>query len=354
VVLPTYNEVENLPKIVPLIEETLKGIRHEIIVADDNSPDGTYARAMELAESNPHLKAICRTHNKGLSASVMDGFAIAQGDLLVVMDADLQHDAAVLPKFLAEYANGASLVIGSRKSEGGSVQGWSALRRFVSWGATFLAKILLPGLPSDPMSGFFGIRAALYRKIAPSLNPRGFKILLEIIANAPGEPIAEVGYVFKTRQFGESKLSGAIMWSYLVALYDLRFGRFFPVRYIKYSLVGLAGWFINQLALFFLKTRLGLANEIALLPSIEIALIFNFFINNAFTFRDHRLRGVWPILKGLATYQVICVLGAYINYAVALHLVTFVGVNIYAANTAGILLASLWNYYINAQIIWNK
>jgi dolichol-phosphate mannosyltransferase len=354
VIIPTYNEAENIPILIPRIAQALKKIPHEIIVADDNSPDGTYKIAQRLAGKFPQLRSICRTHNKGLSPAVLDGFAAAHGKYFVVMDADLQHDEKVLPRFYENFKEGFNLVVGSRKTDGGGIEGWSATRRFISWGASRLAKIFLKGLPSDPMSGYFGISATTYHEIAPDVNPRGFKILLELLARVAKPRIAEVGYIFKPRTHGESKLTGSVMWNYLVALYDLRFGGILPVRYIKYSLVGLAGLAVNQAALFLFKRGFALPDETALLPAIEIALVFNFAVNNLFTFREERLRGASKLIRGLILYQVICTLGAYINYAVALHLSSFLHWNIYLANTAGVIIASFWNYYINAQVIWRK
>lgn len=354
VVIPTFNEAENLPVLVPRISAALRKIPHEIIIADDNSPDGTYAVALKLRAKYPQLKAICRTHNKGLSPAVIDGFAVAEAEFMVVMDADLQHDEKILPEFLVRFSRGDQLVIASRKVQGGGVEGWSWVRRFISWGATLIARLFLPGLPSDPMSGYFGVSAELYRKIAGDINPRGFKILLEIFALSRGVRLSEIGYVFRPREMGESKLSGSVMLSFLAALYDLRFGRFLPLEYVKYSLVGLFGLAVNETVLFVLKQKFNLPNESAILPAIEAALLCNFFINNLFTFRAQRLVGLGKILRGLVTFHLICLLGAYINYAVALHLSAFVHVNIYLANAAGVVIASFWNFFINAQVIWRR
>lgn len=354
VIIPTYNEALNLPILIPRIAAALKGINHEIIIADDNSPDGTYELARLLARKYPQVRAICRTHDRGLSPAVIDGFAVANADLFVVMDADLQHDEKILPFFLNRYRNGAELIIGSRKSEGGSIEGWPWPRRAISSIASVIAGIMLKGLPGDPMSGYFGISAALFRKIAPRINPRGFKILLEILAHAEGAEISEIGYIFRPRKLGESKLSYRAIGNYLIALYDLRFGKLLPIKFVKFSLVGVCGLIINQIALLILKNHFEWSNELALIPAIEVALIFNFFVNNRFTFAKEKLLRPCDLLRGFLVFHVICILGSYINYAVALHLSAFIKFNIYAANTVGIVIASFWNYFINAQMIWKK
>lgn len=354
IVIPTFNEAQNLPVLIPRLAAVLRKIPHEIIISDDNSPDGTYQVALKLRAKYPELRAICRTHNKGLSPAVIDGFAMAEADYLIVMDADLQHDEKILPEFLRRFQGGDKLVIASRKAEGGGVEGWSWLRRFISWGATVIARLFLPGLPSDPMSGYFGVSAELYRRLAHEINPRGFKILLEILAHSRGTQLSEIGYVFRPRELGESKLSGSVMLSFLAALYDLRFGQVIPLEYVKYSLVGLFGLFVNEAVLFVLKQKFAMPNESAILPAIEAALLCNFFINNLFTFRAQRLRGFGKVLRGLIAFHLICLLGAYINYAIALHLHNFLRVNIYLANAAGVIIASFWNFFINAQIIWRR
>ncbi len=354
VIIPTYNESLNLPILIPRIAAALKSIHHEIIIADDNSPDGTYQEARQLARRFPQVRAICRTHDRGLSPAVIDGFAVANGDLFVVMDADLQHDEKILPFFLNRFQHGAEIIIGSRKTEGGGIEGWSWSRRFISAVASLIARVMVKGLPGDPMSGYFGISAKLFRQIADQVNPRGFKILLEILAHSGKVEISEIGYIFRPRTHGESKLSSRTIFSYLIALYDLRFGKLVPLRYLQFSLVGFLGLLLNQALLFLLKRQFNLPNEIALIPAIELALIFNFFVNNEFTFAKEKLRKIPELARGFLIFHVICLLGAYINYAVALHLSGFLHLNIYMANAIGIFLASFWNYFINAQMIWKK
>lgn len=354
VVIPTYNEAENLTILIPLLGKVLKNISHEIIIADDNSPDGTYDAALGLKKKFPQIRALCRTHNRGLSPAVMDGFQIAQGKYLIVMDADLQHDEKILPEIVARFENGAELVVASRKIPGGGFGDWSRLRRFISWGASFLAHILFPRLPSDPMSGYFGLTSDLFRKIAPDINPRGFKILLEIVTKSPKINIAEVGYVFRNREFGESKLSSTVMLNYLIALAELRFGGLFSREYLQFVLVGAIGILVNTGFFWLARHLFTLTDEKALLIGIEVAIICNFFVNNMFTFRDSMLRGFLGVLKGFIYFQTVCFLGAYINYAIALHLSHFLSLNIYLANTIGIIIASFWNYFLNAYVIWRR
>lgn len=353
-VIPTYNEAQNIAILIPRLAKILAKIPHEIIIADHNSPDKTYDKALVLKERFPQVHAICRTHHRGLSPAVIDGFQIARGRYLAVMDADLQHDERILPEMVKKLEAGADLVVASRKAEGGGVSDWSAFRRFISWGASLLAHMLFPRLPSDPMSGYFALSATLFQRISKDINPRGFKILLEIVTKAKNIHVAEVGYVFKPREYGESKLSGAVALNYLIALAELRFAGVFSREYLKFVLVGLTGIVVNQLCFAVAKRYANLPDERALIVGIEAAILWNFTINNLFTFREQMLHSFGAIVRGVIFFQGICLIGAYINYAIALHLSHFLGFDIYLANTIGIVIASFWNFFLNANTVWKQ
>lgn len=220
-IIPTYNESKNIPILLARIEQCLAQIDKEVIVVDDNSPDKTWEVAHSLKETYPWLRLIRRMHDRGLSSAVLAGFAIAEGDYLAVIDADLQHDEQVLPKMFQALENGAEIVIASRKVEGGGTQNWNVIRKMISWIATLMAKIVLRRDVTDPMSGFFALKREIYENHRDEINPRGFKILLEFLAKSKESPIQEIGYTFRGRLHGESKLSSAVIFDYIRALYDL-------------------------------------------------------------------------------------------------------------------------------------
>ncbi|HRP69828.1 MAG TPA: GtrA family protein, partial [Turneriella sp.] len=249
---------------------------------------------------------------------------------------------------------GADLVVGTRKANGGQIENWSLLRRFISWGATKMAHFFLPQNSSDPMSGFFAVSKNFYNRIATEINPRGFKILLEILAHARGANMQEVGYSFRPRQFGESKLSVSVAFTYLVALYDLKFGRLIPVRFIKYALVGASGVVVNQLVLFLSRSGFKLSDAIALGVALEISIFWNFIVNNYFTFKDKSIAGVKNLLWGFLKFNFVCLGGAFINYSITMSLVASFMRNIYLANLVGIGVSTIWNYFINLQITWKR
>ena len=222
-ILPTYNESENVPELLQRLDLVLKNIPKEVIVVDDNSPDKTWEVAEKLMSQYPWLRVLRRTNERGLSSAVLAGFAIAKGNYLGVMDADLQHDEKILPKLYELLMNGADIAIGSRKSKGGKIENWSLFRKMVSNIASWLSRIILgQSRVSDPMSGYFVLNRKIYENCKAIINPLGFKILLEFIVRAPQARIEECGFVFRPRSHGKSKLSQVVIFQYLKALWDLR------------------------------------------------------------------------------------------------------------------------------------
>jgi len=207
-ILPTYNEAANIAALIDNIDGVLQSIPHEIIVVDDNSPDGTWQVAEGLMPKHPALRVMRRIGRRGLSSAVVEGFDMARGDVLAVLDADGQHDAMLLHTMLASLQAGAELTIGSRYVPGGSVGEWVRDRRIISSAGTVVAKMLSRVKVSDPLGGFFALRRDLYTSIRESLHPTGFKILLEILASIPASTcVTEIPLVFRMRLHGQSKLS---------------------------------------------------------------------------------------------------------------------------------------------------
>lgn len=215
-VLPTFNEAPNITALIDNIDGVLQSVPHEIIVVDDDSPDGTWKVAEGLMPKHPALRVLRRVGRRGLSSAVVEGFDMARGDVLAVMDADGQHDAMLLHTMLASIKTGAHLTIGSRYVAGGSVGEWVTDRRIISSAGTVIAKMLSRVKVSDPLGGFFALRADLYKSIRESLHPTGFKILLEILASVPpSSRVTEIPLVFRMRLHGQSKLSMKVHFDFV-------------------------------------------------------------------------------------------------------------------------------------------
>jgi dolichol-phosphate mannosyltransferase len=234
IISPTFNEAENVPRLVAEISRSLNGNDYEILIVDDNSPDHTWFVAEETSRKNLRVKVLRRIHNPGLSLAVIDGFKAASGEAVACIDADLQHDPSILPKMLEALANGADVVVASRYVNGGGTGEWSLLRRTESWIATKMAQILLGVKLQDPMSGYFLMRREDFSRVQEELDGKGFKILLEILAKLQPKIVREVPYTFQARTAGESKLSSKVILQYLEQLWRLsRVRRLCSARFLR-------------------------------------------------------------------------------------------------------------------------
>jgi dolichol-phosphate mannosyltransferase len=371
VVTPTFNEAENVGPLIAAIHDALGDLHHEIIVVDDDSPDRTWEVAGDIAAVDPRVRVVRRFSDPGLSPAVMAGFGAARGSVLAVIDADLQHDERVLPEMVRRVTEGeADVVVGSRGSDDGSYGDWGSGRRFVSWVAAMIARIFLRVPTSDPMSGFFAMSRSTFERLAPTINPQGFKILLEFIGQRRVRlRVSEVGYTFRNRLHGETKMSPSVIRSYLLAVVELRLGRQVKGQFVLYSLVGASGVLVN-LAVFSVTDAIDLgAVEIgfgrpirwSLLLGIAASIVWNFVLNNYFTFwerRFHRSRLVW----GFVQFTVVSLLGVVVHVSVFQFLESVGWGDALLGQSAsrivhdgiGFLVALVSNYFLNINIIWRR
>ena len=359
-ILPTYNESENLPELLPKLEEVLKDIPHEIIIVDDDSPDETWRIAQELGQTRDDVHVIRRVGRRGLSSAVIEGFLSAKGDVLAVMDADGQHDMDILPKLYNAVQSGSGIAIGSRYVPGGSVGEWDERRHLMSRVATKMALAVCNVKASDPMSGFFALRNDLFQNAATHLNPKGFKILLDLLVCVPKDTtVEEVPFTFSTRLHGESKLSRRVQVEFVEYLYDVTVGRYIPLTFLKYCIVGGFGVFVHLGTYMGVSSLLQEGDELSLfgfrlavLAAIEVAIIFNFYVNNVWTFAVSRLRGL-GMLFGFLKYNVACAFGAVANYAVSSYLYSLGWVDL-AAVVIGAFTGVVWNYTLSRFVAWKN
>jgi dolichol-phosphate mannosyltransferase len=214
VVIPTYNEVGSIPELIARIERALSQADWEVIVVDDNSPDGTYQCVRDIAANHPRVRVLRRVGRRGLSSACIDGMLLSRARFVAVIDADLQHDPALLGEMVAVLRSGvADLVVGSRYSPGGALLDWSAHREYLSRFATCVTRCVTSVQLSDPMSGYFALRREVFDKIEPRLHGAGFKILLDLILSADTPlRIRELAFTFGRRLHGQSKLTSAVAW----------------------------------------------------------------------------------------------------------------------------------------------
>ncbi|MGB5737476.1 MAG: polyprenol monophosphomannose synthase, partial [Thiohalocapsa sp.] len=237
VVVPAFNERANVAALFSRLDQTLSGIRWEVVFVDDDSPDGTSRAVRELASSDSRVRLLHRVHRRGLSSACIEGMLASTAPYVAVMDADLQHDERLLPEMLAALkGDGLDIVVGSRNVAGGSMGDWASERELASRFATRLSGLVLKANLRDPMSGFFMLRRELIDEVVHDLSAIGFKILLDIFVTAK-RPLRfrELPYTFRNRHAGESKLDNVVAWQYIAMLLDKSVGRYVPVRFIAFA-----------------------------------------------------------------------------------------------------------------------
>lgn len=354
VVVPAFNEVGNVALVVEAVAAAFGDTPWEVIFVDDNSPDGTAARVRELAQADTRVRVVQRFGRRGLSSACVEGILSSAAPIVAVMDCDLQHDEALLPRMLEVLEGGeADLVLGSRYVAGGSLGNWTRGRANASKLATRMATMLTRTPISDPMSGFFMMTREAFERSLPRLSSVGFKILLDIAASAPAPlRVVELPYTFRTRQHGESKLDALVLWEYFQLILDKAFGRVIPVRFISFALVGTIGLAVHFSVLSLLYVGLAQAFSLAQTAATVIAISCNFFLNNLLTYRDQRLKGP-ALLRGWVTFNLVCATGAAANVGVAdwlfEHRYFWV-----ASAIAGVLVSVVWNYAMSSIFTWQR
>jgi dolichol-phosphate mannosyltransferase len=351
IIIPTFNEEENIQDTIQKISHTLRltTTLFEIIVVDDSSTDKTQQITIDLIARKYPVVLITRTKDPGLSQSVMEGINKARGNVVVVTDADLSHDVTLIPQMYNEIKNNnTDIVIGSRYMPTGGIKDWPLKRRIISWGATFLSKILFPQI-ADPVSGFFAIKKDLVLH-TPSIRPKGYKILLEFLGKCQWRSLKEIPYVFQNRKLGESKLKTTTMVDFIKQLISISI---FPGRARDeirrmgcFALVGMTGIAVNMVVLSIMKNYLSLAG--ASFIAIELAIISNFILNDGWTFKEINIE-TW--FYRMVLYNCVCVGGMVINI-VTLALLTTFGMWYVIANLIGILLGFAWNFIGNRRTTW--
>jgi len=298
-----------------------------------------------------------RQGERGLATAVIRGWQASRGRILGVMDADLQHPPEVIARLYAAIVNGATLAVGSRAAEGGGVSDWSAFRRVISRSAQLIGLLILPevvGRVGDPMSGCFLLRRSALGGVR--LRPTGYKILIEVMARGNAPRIAEVGYVFRERQMGRSKVSLRIYLEYLRHLLQLRISLLLASSFVRFCLVGSFGVLVDMLTLYLLSdpSTLHWGLTRSKIVGAELALISNFLMNDAWTFaarigaNDGKREKFHRFLK----FNALCGVGMLLNILILNVLFNRFEMNRYLANAIAIVLVTIWNYTLNLKLGW--
>ena len=354
VVVPTFNERDNVTALYRKLEATLRDVAWEVVFVDDNSPDGTWDVVRALAQHDSRVRCVRRIGRRGLSGACIEGILASSAPFAAVIDADLQHDETKLPKMLALLQGGdTELVIGSRYIEGGSADSFDRKRAGASALATEVAKRVLGVRVADPMSGFFMIRRDRFEQLAPQLSVQGFKILLDVIATAHGElRTVEVPYTFGARLHGESKLDSMVALDFLGLVVAKFTHDVISLRFLLFAMVGGIGLFVHLGTLFVVLQVLEFPFPEAQAAGALTAMTSNFILNNFLTYRDQRLKGV-AILRGLLVFYLVCSVGLLANVGVAFSVYDQEPIW-WLAGAAGASMGVVWNYAMSGLFVWRK
>jgi dolichol-phosphate mannosyltransferase len=350
VVIPTLNERENIPLIVERLNRVLERVAWEAIFVDDDSPDGTADAVRGLARRQSNIRCVQRIGRRGLASACIEGMLASSAPYLAVMDGDLQHDEALLPRMFEKIkAERLDIVIASRYVVDGSIGNFESSRVAISNFATRLSRLVVKADLTDPMSGFFIIERSAFDGAMRRLSGQGFKILLDLFASTPRPfAFAELPLHFRERMHGESKLDALVAWEYLMLLLQKLLGPAVPVRFLLFSLIGGLGVGVHLTTLW---TVLHIASfATAQATATVVAMTFNFLLNNLFTYRDRRLTG-WRILSGLGSFYAVCGLGAVANVGIA---ASIAGAHSWwLAGLAGAAVSAVWNYAMSSIFTWS-
>ena len=295
VIVPTYRESANIPILFERIKRVLDGAPWELVVVDDDSPDGTSSVAFALAAEDRRIRCLRRVNRSGLAGAVIEGWMSSSADFVAVIDGDLQHDESILPKMYEALARGSgNLAIGARIRNASGSGSLSPARQALSdLGAWFFRQIAGTTV-ADPMSGFFMIRREIVSRLAPRLSPDGFKILVDVILSAGGGlKIVEIPYEFRKRNAGESKLTPLVGIDFLGLVVHHATAGILPIRFVLFAMIGAGGLIVHILTLSAVLHWFGMLTfDAGQLIATIVAMGSNFILNNEITYRPYRFRGL--------------------------------------------------------------
>jgi dolichol-phosphate mannosyltransferase len=354
VVLPTYNEGKNIPEVIARVRSVLEGLSWEMIFVDDDSPDGTAEAILEYAKQDRRIRLVQRVGRRGLSSACIEGMLATSANYIAVMDADQQHDETILPKMLARLREEElDIVVGTRNADGGSMGQFSAKRVLLSRLGRRISKSVCHCELSDPMSGFFLLRRGFLMDVVRRLQGEGFKILVDLLASAERRVrVGEIGYRFRLRKYGESKLDLLTAVEYLFLIVNKLTGGVVPTRFAVFALIGATGVVVHLACLAAMLYGLHFGFVASQTVATCVAMTENFFLNNLITYRDQRLRGM-SMVSGLVSFWLACSFGAWANVSFA-HSLLNLGLPWYGAGLGGVVLSSVWNYSVSNLFTWKR
>ncbi len=354
IIVPTYNERDNIPILIKKINDTIDFTDFEVIIVDDNSPDETWRVAEKMKKEYPFLRVIRRINERDLSTAVIKGFRQSKGNILAVMDADLQHPPKKINDMVKKILAGNDIVIGSRYVKRGEIEEWGIIRKIYSKAATLLAHLFVPQtrITNDPLSGFFMMKREVIKDI--QLTPIGYKILLEILAKGMFKKVTDEPIIFKKREKGKSSLGLGVIWIYIKHLFRLSWGNREIIRILKFTAVGLTGVFVNLGVLWALTDLGNVYYVLSAICGIEISIISNFLLNDLWTFKDRKKKGISYWINRLLKFNIISLPSFPMQLVVMGFLNEIFGIYYLLAAFIGIVVVYIWNFVANSFWTWKE
>ena len=349
VVVPTFNEKDNVAELVRRLEESLVDIAWEVVFVDDFSRDGTAECVRRIAASNSKVRLIMRHNRRGLSSAVIEGALAAAGDVIAVMDGDLQHDESVLPKMYELVASDqAEIASASRFLLEDGADGLSSDTRLkISNTGIALANKMFNLDLTDPLTGFFVFRRSVLERAFPNLSEIGFKILLDMIASAhPAPRVVEVPFKFRERVHGDSKLDNRVMYDFFLFFLEKKLAPIVPLpaQVISFAIANTVGLMMHMAIVLGMVGLMNVAFEPSQLFATLTAITFIYGLNNALTYSDRRIKG-WRFYRGLSFYALLSAPGVAANLILSTTLLKEFPANAFWAPAAiGALVTVSWNY----------
>jgi dolichol-phosphate mannosyltransferase len=353
IVIPTFNEQDNVRQVYQAVAAALIDRDWEIIFVDDASQDATTREVMALNREDLRVRLIRRIGRRGLSSACIEGMLASTSAFVAVMDADLQHDETLLPLMLArlEQNSALDLVVGSRYCQSASMGTLANHRVRISQWATRFSQFFAQTTVTDPMSGFFMLRFSKLEEIAPRLSGIGFKVLLDILMSSRDKWVTEeLPYEMRSRHQGESKLDAKVAYDYFLMIADKTIGVYFPIRLLMFLMVGATGVLVQLFFVWLFHLGMNIEFVTATIAATAVAMSSNFILNNWFTHYDRRLTGVLMI-KGYLSFVLACSIGATMNVFVAD--ISFENLGVWwLASLLGAVFGSIWNYTMSNILTW--
>lgn len=371
IIIPTYNESQNILKILKSIQDYLpKNTKTQTIVVDDNSPDGTGRLVEEYMENvrkitNNTIQVIHRKTKDGLSSAILKGIQFATGNTIVVMDSDLSHPASLLPKMIDALKHPkCDIVVASRYVRGGGIVGWTRKRKLLSKIATMIAKRGLGVSVKDPMSGFFAFKKPVIQGL--SFDAIGYKMLLEILVKAKNAHVTEIPYTFTNREFGKSKLDAKTIFDYVKAVWRLyRYGNqaakeekrksvSFLSKAGRFYSIGAVGLGINYLvSSLFTGVVSNLWYLHATIIGIAVSMSSNFILNKIWTFEDRNFEAKYAVPQ-YAKFMAFSSLGALAQLGMVFILVDYYKMDYPVSLVLAVATSALSNFILNKKLTFKQ